>query len=308
MANHNYLHLVNQGLLGNIEDKKKELTMLQRDLRIPTYKDHKNLQIEAVKHSVEIELVGCTKIRKHKLRRDNLKNLENALVWGSENYKDYITEGLITHLAELIEPNQNFGGYRYGEVRIKTQQGITHGTSPEKIENEMDYFLFENSCIETTPEQAIHAHLHTARIHPFFDGNGRTARLLQNIVLEKKGYFPVIIRNNERTKYIDLIAEAVRSYKKLAAETFTNENRAYQELKAWLAHRQLSIEDLKRCRILTLDLCKQTTSPDTSAFYDYIAQKILDAFNHEVYKVTEKIKMKKGYHSTRKSFKKKASH
>jgi Fic family protein len=38
-------------------------------------------------------------------------------------------------------------------------------------------------------------------IHPFFDGNGRTVRLLFNLLLMKEGYPPAIILKNDRKKY-----------------------------------------------------------------------------------------------------------
>ena len=40
------------------------------------------------------------------------------------------------------------------------------------------------------------------------DGNGRTARLLLNFELMKNGYPPVVIKNEERTKYYDALDKA----------------------------------------------------------------------------------------------------
>lgn len=42
------------------------------------------------------------------------------------------------------------------------------------------------------------AHLKLVDIHPFSDGNGRTSRLLMNLILIKAGYPPVIIMKQER--------------------------------------------------------------------------------------------------------------
>lgn len=45
-------------------------------------------------------------------------------------------------------------------------------------------------------------------IHPFFDGNGRTVRLLFNLLLMKEGFPPAIILKNDRKKYYDALNTA----------------------------------------------------------------------------------------------------
>jgi len=72
---------------------------------------------------------------------------------------------------------------------------------------------------------AAFAHMKIAGIHPFIDGNGRTARLLMNLILVNNGYqivsIPPILRmeyigalqaaqagkNPDDTKFLRLIAE-----------------------------------------------------------------------------------------------------
>jgi len=46
------------------------------------------------------------------------------------------------------------------------------------------------------------------KIHPFIDGNGRTARLLLNFELMKNGYTPIIIRRDQRADYYDVLGLA----------------------------------------------------------------------------------------------------
>jgi Fic family protein len=53
-----------------------------------------------------------------------------------------------------------------------------------------------------TPETAFAAHRRLVSIHPFNDGNGRTARLLMNLVLIRGGYPPVAVRPEDRPAYI----------------------------------------------------------------------------------------------------------
>ncbi len=45
-------------------------------------------------------------------------------------------------------------------------------------------------------------------IHPFFDGNGRTVRLMFNLLLMKAGFPPAIILKNDRKKYYDALNKA----------------------------------------------------------------------------------------------------
>jgi Fic family protein len=54
------------------------------------------------------------------------------------------------------------------------------------------------------------AMLHTrfVEIHPFIDGNGRTGRLLMNLVLMQAGYPPAILRVEDRLSYYDALDEA----------------------------------------------------------------------------------------------------
>jgi Fic family protein len=59
-----------------------------------------------------------------------------------------------------------------------------------------------------TPETAFAAHRRLVDIHPFNDGNGRTARLLMNLVLIRGGYPPVAVRPEDRLAYLHALQEA----------------------------------------------------------------------------------------------------
>jgi len=52
---------------------------------------------------------------------------------------------------------------------------------------------------------ALEAHLKLVSIHPWVDGNGRTARLLQNLILHIYGYPPAIITAENKMQYINFL-------------------------------------------------------------------------------------------------------
>jgi Fic family protein len=58
------------------------------------------------------------------------------------------------------------------------------------------------------PVTAFDAHRRLVDIHPFNDGNGRTARLLMNLILIRAGYPPVAVRPEDRPAYILALQEA----------------------------------------------------------------------------------------------------
>jgi Fic family protein len=52
----------------------------------------------------------------------------------------------------------------------------------------------------------VHLHVSFVRIHPFFDGNGRLARLVANLPVLRCGLPPIIIPRERRKQYIDLLS------------------------------------------------------------------------------------------------------
>ena len=73
--------------------------------------------------------------------------------------------------------------------------------------------LFQETCKENTSNKeaalTAYAYLHVSfvRIHPFWDGNGRMARLIANIPVIRAGYPPIIIPKERRQEYIEALSE-----------------------------------------------------------------------------------------------------
>lgn len=102
----------------------------------------------------------------------------------------------------------NAGFYRNVPVRLSGSRTVL--PHPRKVPDLMSAFhQWLQSRQKVHPvDLAAEAHYRLVTIHPFIDGNGRTARLLMNLILMCHGYPPAIIRKNERGQYLDALEKA----------------------------------------------------------------------------------------------------
>jgi Fic family protein len=77
--------------------------------------------------------------------------------------------------------------------------------SPAEIPALMGDFAQWLATAPPDVDTAFTAHARLVRIHPFSDGNGRTARLLMNLLLLRAGYPPLVIAPEHRARYIDAL-------------------------------------------------------------------------------------------------------
>lgn len=102
----------------------------------------------------------------------------------------------------------NAGRYRNVAVRISGSMVVL--PNPAKVPGLMEEFA---AWLRSAPglhpvELAAEAHYRLVTIHPFVDGNGRTARLLMNLILLMEGYPAAIIQKRERLAYITALEKA----------------------------------------------------------------------------------------------------
>ena len=141
-------------------------------------------------------------------------NHTQALDWikNKVSYKpSSITEKNILSIHEMILKNIddiNAGCYRTVAVRISGSTVIL--PNPIKVPRLMSKFIdwLQSSGDLHPAELAAEVHYQLVTIHPFTDGNGRTARLLMNMILMMCGYPPAIIRKQERLDYINSLEKA----------------------------------------------------------------------------------------------------
>ncbi len=140
-------------------------------------------------------------------------NHEKAILYLDDLVKDNepISEWNIKNIHQLILKdidNENAGRYRKENVTIKGAVHIPpdYLKVPELMEK---LILTYNTWNEYHPIiQAALLHGELVKIHPFTDGNGRTSRLLMNLVLMNSGYNPVIIKKEDRLKYYEALDKA----------------------------------------------------------------------------------------------------
>ncbi|MBL0708317.1 MAG: Fic family protein [Sulfurimonas sp.] len=109
--------------------------------------------------------------------------------------------------------SQDAGVFRSRGVGVQKSNGEIHEfIEPLKIDEAMQEFLewLKNSDEHPIVLSAL-AHLKLVSIHPFIDGNGRTARLLMNLILLQQGYPIAVIEMKNRAKYIQTIEKAQQS-------------------------------------------------------------------------------------------------
>ena len=91
---------------------------------------------------------------------------------------------------------------------VVTDAGRHAFPSPAEVPALMGDFAAWLGSVPDTPETAFTAHRRLVDIHPFNDGNGRTARLLMNLLLIRGSYPPVAVRPEDRPAYVTALQDA----------------------------------------------------------------------------------------------------
>jgi len=161
-------------------------------------KDHE----EVVGHARAIDFVYAIIKRKSDLTENDLFELHKAIQ--TERIIDiYKPVG-----AWKVEPNSTV-------IVSGDTQTIFEYALPKDVPELMQSWLtmFQKTCKENTANKEaaltayVHLHVSFARIHPFWDGNGRMARLIANVPVIMAGYPPLIIPRESRQEYIEFLSE-----------------------------------------------------------------------------------------------------
>jgi Fic family protein len=220
---------INPSLLRSIEGKKRELDSFRPLSPEIVRKLYDQFSLEWTYNSNAIEgntltlqetilvinqgiTIGNKTLREHFEAINHQESIGFLYDWIQK--KEELTESVLLQLHKIILKNINdseAGHYRRSNVMILGSRHIP--PQAVKVPALMAQFFewyYANEHILPVAELAAWAHYKLVYIHPFIDGNGRTARLLMNLILMQRGYPPAVILRLDRKKYMDALNEANR--------------------------------------------------------------------------------------------------
>lgn len=102
----------------------------------------------------------------------------------------------------------NAGRYRTQHARLTETDVVLPNPVriPDLMEEFMKWLVGDNH--DHIVKIGTDVHYKLVSIHPFSDGNGRTSRLLMNLIFMQEGYPPAIIRKEDRLAYINSLEKA----------------------------------------------------------------------------------------------------
>lgn len=210
-------------LLQNIDDLKKKLDNLRplSEEMLISLQDAMEMEYTYESNRIEgntLTLQETALVVKEGLTISGKSMREHLEAMGHAEAVEYIktlvsdgtlvSENVVKDIHAIVLRSidkRNAGCYRTVPVMITGSRHIP--PQPYMLQKQMEDF-FETFYAKES--QGIHpvilsAFLHDelVRIHPFADGNGRTARLLMNMYLLSKGYCMVVLKgsNDDRVRY-----------------------------------------------------------------------------------------------------------
>lgn len=120
--------------------------------------------------------------------------------------KKEIDDDIVCELHQLcMYPAKYAGVYRNTNAYIKGAK--TKVSEPFRIYEDMKFFYddLKNKVFNDPIEKAAYTHAEFVRIHPFSDGNGRTARLIMNLSLLNDNCPLICINKEHRADYIETL-------------------------------------------------------------------------------------------------------
>lgn len=144
-------------------------------------------------------------LKDHLEAKDHFEALEFIADLVAHGNRPTMSEHLIRTIHQLVVKGTErewAGRYRNSAVIIA---GAKHRPPdalavPKKMAELIRWYRQAENRLHPVEAAAL-LHHKFVHIHPFFDGNGRTSRLLMNVVLMRRGYPLAVVLKNDRKKY-----------------------------------------------------------------------------------------------------------
>jgi Fic family protein len=196
------LTYTSNALEGNTLTRRETAVIIEKGLTVggKTLKEH----LEATNHAKALDyLYGMVPSKPSRITIKDLLTLHEIILKGLDDENAGCFRNIPVRISgsTMVMPNSR----RVPDLMAEFQLWLTgkHSLHPVALAGE--------------------AHYRLVTIHPFVDGNGRTARLLMNLLLMMSGYPPAIIRLRDRLGYLGALEKAQlggskADYEKLIAQ------------------------------------------------------------------------------------------
>ena len=188
----------------NMLYSKKKMNIFKRFI-----KSYQSLEKITKLKNAQHEAVDKTEVRKY------VRNLGKAYTYILNQIlakKQFAGHSDVITLHGFVDPDSysnNPCDYRKKEVKF----GDFMPPEPNKVFSLMDNLLYNMEKIDAPQIKGIYFHHEFVRIHPFVDGNGRTARMVKNWILMYELYPPVFIDTPEdKMNYINVLERSFKGF------------------------------------------------------------------------------------------------
>lgn len=211
-------------IVRSAEEKKAELDRLRPHCRLSNLEHSHDLELTYTSNAIEGNTLSAPETTLvieqgitigGKPLKDHLEAIDHyeAIRYVRELAKQTVplAEMDVRNLHRLVmQRSRSDVAGRYADQGryVLTESGRHRFPSPAEIPALMGDYVRWLAAAPATPQAAFDAHRRMVDIHPFDDGNGRTARLLMNLILIRGGYPAVAVRPEDRPAYVGTLQQA----------------------------------------------------------------------------------------------------
>jgi Fic family protein len=212
-----------QSILTRIDEKKKKLDLLRPlppELVHSLYEWSKieltytsnaleGNTLTASETAIVVEkgiTIGGKTVREHLEAINHAHAVDYMMTLAHKNKSELTLDDILAIHVLILKYINDAGAGRLRNVKVYVKGTTTVFPAPDLVPQLMNsFFQWLYSTSDHPVKIAADAHFKFVTIHPFIDGNGRTARLLMNLLLVQTGYPITIIGKEERAAYINAL-------------------------------------------------------------------------------------------------------